>query len=496
MNQTGYRKRVTLLLFALLLVRFWYGQTFELTGPEAMVWLRGKHLALGYWSQGPLLPLFSALGVHFFGVTELGIRWVAAAVYTASGFLLFYTGRQIFGARAGFCSLLLYVVLPLYAWQALLLSDATLNIGLMALALLTFRQATERNRLRDWAVAGAVSAVAVCLSGWNLMWAGGLLLFRAVDEHRHERWWRPSIGLFLGLTLLGFLPFFLWHAKIGFSYGLSESALKWLGSKQQLNSLDLSIGLAGLRDFLCAQGVWLAPTGVAAIAYAVWRSREEVFLRRSHLFLLCLAVPGIVLQVLLTLWNLENQESLSALYLPLLLMTGSVAARRIWGAHHLFWRRLALVLLVLAGAQSVSGLMPRVAERIWPNYSAVRPVHARHLAEEVERLQREVGAGIIITDWVRESALLQFYLPLHPFVHVVPGHSLTQFDFWAGYGSWEGEASNALLMLRTAEVPEAVRKDFALVRPLPPIPIPEAKGWHFFLCERMPVPPSQILGQP
>ncbi|HEY8965988.1 MAG TPA: glycosyltransferase family 39 protein [Candidatus Methylacidiphilales bacterium] len=515
MNQTGYRKRVTLLLFFLLLVRFWYGQTFELTGPEAMIWLRGKHLALGYWSQGPILPFLAALGVKFFGVTELGLRWVAAAVYTASGFLLFYVARQIFGARAGFCSLLLYAVLPIYVWQTLLLSEATANVGLMALALLTFRHAAERNRLLDWGLAGLVAGAAVVLSGWNLLWAGGLLLFRAVDEHRHERWWQPRVGLFLFLTLLGLLPFALWHLKIGFvagGSGVAESAWKWLASKQYLRADDPAVGLGGLLHFLVAQVFWLAPTGLAALAYALWRCREEVFLRRSHLFLLCLSVPGLAAQALLSLWNWENQDALGALYLPLLVVAGGVASRRLWGGHHLFWRRIGLAVAALALAQSLLGLFPRIAEKAWPEYSAVRRVHVRHLADEVDRLQREVGAGIIVTERARDAALLQFYLPLHPFVHVVPGkpglaRTLTQFDFWSGYASDVGEATNVLLMLRSDQVPETVRKDFAAIRPLPPIPIPEAAPYHFFLCEKsvppgaasspaLPVPPPSSIPAP
>ena len=494
MNQTGYRKRVTLLLFSLLLLRFWYGQTFELTGAEAMVWLRGKHLALGYWGQGPILPCLASLGVHFFGVTELGLRWVAAAITAASGFLLFYVARQIFGARAGFCTLVLYLLLPLYVWQPLLLSEATVNIGLMAAALLTFRQAAERDRLADWVLAGLVAALAVLLSGWNLLWALGLLLFRAMDEHRHERWWRPRVGLFLGLALLGFVPFFAWHARIGLPHDLGASAWYWLSSKQYRNDLDPhpALGFGGLWSFVREQGVWLSPVGAAALAYAVWRAREEVFLRRSHLFLLSLAVPGMIVQTILSFRNLQNQDALSALYLPILVLGGGVASRRLWGAHHFFWRRIASVIVVLAAAQSFSGLLPKVAERVWPRYSAVRPIHERHWVAEVERMQREIGAGVIVTDTPRTAALLQFYLPFHPFVHVVT-ERVTQFDFWeaSGFKEGEGEAPNALLLLRAAEVPDSVRRDFAVIRPLPAIPIPEADGWRFFLCERIAAPQAQ-----
>ena len=41
MVNPGYRKRTIFLLVALLVVRFWFGQTFEFSGQEAYLWLQG-----------------------------------------------------------------------------------------------------------------------------------------------------------------------------------------------------------------------------------------------------------------------------------------------------------------------------------------------------------------------------------------------------------------------------------------------------------------------
>ena len=49
MVHPGYRKRTIFLLVAVLLVRFWFGQTFELSGQEAYLWLQGHGSNLS-WS--------------------------------------------------------------------------------------------------------------------------------------------------------------------------------------------------------------------------------------------------------------------------------------------------------------------------------------------------------------------------------------------------------------------------------------------------------------
>src|ERR1700761_1278272 len=86
MVHPGYRKRTIVLLLVVLLVRFWYGQTFELSGQEAYLWLQGhgSNLSPAYWERGPLVPLLIRIGTEFFGDTELGVRWLSAVIASTS----------------------------------------------------------------------------------------------------------------------------------------------------------------------------------------------------------------------------------------------------------------------------------------------------------------------------------------------------------------------------------------------------------------------------
>lgn len=74
MVQPGYRKRTIFLLIALLLVRFWFSQTFELSGHEAYLWLQGHgtNISPAYWEHGPVVPLLIRIGTTFLAIPNSG----------------------------------------------------------------------------------------------------------------------------------------------------------------------------------------------------------------------------------------------------------------------------------------------------------------------------------------------------------------------------------------------------------------------------------------
>ena len=480
MIAAGYRKRVTVLLFLLLLVRFWLGRTFELTPQEAYVWLKGRHLDWGYWDQGPLVPFLSFIGTAMFGQNELGVRWLSAVIYSGAGFFLFYTTRQWFSARAGFYAVILFAVLPLYAWQMLLLSEATASVGLMALALLAYRYVVERGRWDDWAVAGLATAAALTVSWWNVLWPLGLLFFRMIDAQRTGRCFDRRVGLFAALSALGFVPFVAWHVHMGLLPGIETSAAGWLAAKQHLTA---RAGL-GPVSFLRDQALWLGFGCFLGLVVLLVRARDYVFLRRPHLFLFCLGVPGLALQFLASFFRIDNQDAVAALYLPLLSLAASVGTRLTDTDRR--WRIAALAVIVVAGVQTLSGIFPGPQARVWLGYAPDHTQRNRAFATEIARLQRDQGGSFLVVDDPLQASILSFYLPLQPFVYIPPATNRVirnQFDLWPGYADFE--VTNALFMSRAATPLPEIKHEFEAVTPLPGvIPIPEAKDWNFFLCER------------
>ncbi len=176
MVHPGYRKRTIFLLVALLLVRFWFGQTFELSGQEAYLWLQGHgtNLSPAYWEHGPFVPCPDpAWARAFFGDTELGVRWLSAVICCMSGFILFYLARHWFDARAAFWTVVLFLVIPMYAWKLSFMTEAAASIGLMALAMFAFCLAMEEDRAWWWLLGGAACGLALLVAMSNALWIVG-----------------------------------------------------------------------------------------------------------------------------------------------------------------------------------------------------------------------------------------------------------------------------------------------------------------------------------
>src|SRR5205085_3003638 len=67
---------------------------------EAYYWMYAQHPALSYFDHPPMVAWTIALGTHFFGNTELGVRIVGCLLMCAASGLIFYVGRLWFGRRA------------------------------------------------------------------------------------------------------------------------------------------------------------------------------------------------------------------------------------------------------------------------------------------------------------------------------------------------------------------------------------------------------------
>ena len=212
MTQPGYRKRTIVLLVALLLVRLWFGQTFELSGNEAYLWWQGhgSNLSPAYWERGPLVPWLIRIGTTFFGDTELGVRWPAAVICCTSGFILFYLARHWYTARAAFWTVVLFILLPMYAWKLSFMTEATASVGLMALTMFAFCRAVEEDKFWWWLLGGTACGLGLLVALANAWWIVGLLLYFAVSPSRRVRLQEPLLWSMIIFACLFLLPVIWW----------------------------------------------------------------------------------------------------------------------------------------------------------------------------------------------------------------------------------------------------------------------------------------------
>jgi 4-amino-4-deoxy-L-arabinose transferase-like glycosyltransferase len=498
----GYRKRTIILLVALLVVRFWFGQTFQLTGREAYLWLEGHgvNLSAGYWERGPLTPLLVRIGTSFFGDTELGVRWLAAMIACGTGFTLFYLARHWFNARTAFWTVVLFVVVPMYAWKLSFLTEATAAIGLMAVALFALSRAIEEDKARWWLLGGVTCGLGMLVSIADAWWIAGLLLYLAIDPARRPRLREPSLWSMLILAVIFLAPLvWWWHG----SQVADIRRTRLVGDWPLSHPFSLTHGIY----FIGLELIYLCPVFVLALAVVLARTGRDLWRDPRYSLLVCLALPGLAWENFAAFFGEGNFDLATALFLPLLLLAGCCADRLSANERRRVWIWGAV--LALAAIQSLAGVLsfhsPRGEGRTWARLvsgesvggfqagSGTKYTSWRALADQMVQMQREAGANLVITDSPLTASALSFYMPRHPSIYVLaqPG-VVTQFDFWQPYTEAASPNDSALYLTRSTDPqpPAELAKNFSSVTQMPDMPDPEdAKTWNLWSCQT-------FVGQP
>jgi len=503
MMQPGYRKRTIALLVALLLIRFWFGQTFELSGQEAYLWWQGhgSNLSPAYWERGPFVPFLIHIGTAFFGDTELGVRWPAAVICCTSGFLLFYLARHWFNAGAAFWTVVLFVVIPMYAWKLSFMTEASASIGLMAITMFAFSRAVELDRMWWWLLGGTACGLALLVALPNAWWMAGLLFYFAL--HRADRPRLRDVRPWGTVVFTGlFLAPLVWWWR---GAQVADVARVRLLSAWPLShgfSLNQGFHFIGLEIF------YLCPLFFVLLGVVLWRVGEQMITDHRYALMVCLAVPGLLWQNLSAFFHEGRFELVPALFLPLILIAGCYLARLTKLDRPTAW--FCGFVLVLAAAQSLAGLNPfylvprssgngyqikrtQSGENVTGFYVSKRQVSWRNLADAVQNLQRDLGATLIITDTPETASALSFYLPRNPLVYVESKPNvITHYDFWPSYDQSASPNDSALFLAhstdptRPADPPSAeIVKNFASVTPIEDPPLPDFdRSWDFWNCQK------------
>ncbi len=506
MVQPGYRKRTIFILIALLLVRFWFGQTFELSGQEAYLWLQGHgtNLSPAYWERGPLVPFLIRIGTAFFGDTELGVRWLAAVICCCTGFVLFYLARHWFSPRSAFWSVLLFILVPMYAWKFSFMTEAAVSTGLMALTMFAFCRAIEEDKVWWWLLGGAACGLALLVALPNAWWLVGLVLYFLVSPSRRPRIRETLLWSTVVFTCLFLTPLLWWwngaqvddvrHTRILNAWPLSHSFM-------------LNQGF----HFIWKEIFYLSPVFFIVLAVLLWRLGRQAWEDPRYGLLMCLAVPGLIWQNFSAFFHEGRFELVAPLFLPLVLLAGCYFARLTNIDRTARW--IIITVFVLAGAQSLAGLNPFYigpklngqgyglrrtvsGENVTSFYASKRQISWRNLADQIQRLQEEQGATLIITDLPTTASALSFYLPHNPFVYV-EGHPdiITHFDFWPHYDESASPNDSALFVtLSNDSPPPDLAKNFASVTELDEPPSSGFdKSWNFWNCQKF-IGPGQSTG--
>jgi len=396
------------LLLALTAVRLLVGGAMGLTDDEAYYRLWSLAPDWGYLDHPPLVAWLMWLGRQLAGDSAFGLRLLGPLLALGGSLALWRAARLLCDARTADRAVLLFQACPLVGIGTVILTPDTGAVLAWVLALWTLAE-FERGRDARWLLLTGLAAGIGLLSKYTVLALGaGILLW--LLRHRELRATLRAWPLWAGgaLALLLFLPVLLWnreHDWISFAKQFGKAA-DWSGFGPRYTAELIGVTLISL-------GVLPAPLA----AWAFWQGLRDARPRRTLLALV--ALPFALFLLLHSLHDLVLGQWSAPLYpaLAILAAQGLGAAEQ-RGALARRWARATLrfgvpacfaVMALLYAYVAVPGV-PVLARKETTAQTRGWPA----LADEVEALRREHGAGWIATHGYATTGQLAFRLPAVP----------------------------------------------------------------------------------
>ena len=287
------------LIAAFAAARLVFAATLGLGEDESYTLVISRQLALSYFDHPPLhqwIAHFTALALG----EGRAARLPFIALFAATGWLMFVLTRRLFDARAALVALMALNLTPFFfaspgAW---ITPDGPLLFALagaaLALAPLLFDTPGPRAVWGLWLAVGVALGLAGLSKYSAVLFALGLIAFMALSP-RQRHWLRhpaPYVAALVALAMIS--PVIVWnstHHWISFAFqterGEKATALRpWQVGAQLLGEI-----------------VLLAPWLFVPLAGALVVGARKAFIDEKRLFLLCLALPPIVVFTLTPLWG-------------------------------------------------------------------------------------------------------------------------------------------------------------------------------------------------
>ena len=477
----------------LVLVTLWKvyaGGKLGLIFDECYYWEWSLHPQACYFDHPPLTAWMISAGHAILGQTTLGIRFWAIV----SGILLALAGRMlgtdIFGPAAGNRAGILLLLAPIFAGNALLMTPDTLLIPSWAFAILfAWRGSREAAPLAWWIAAGAAAGIGMLSKYTMVLYYMALALLWLCSPGRRGK---LIMGIIMagGVTFFFFLPVLWWnsqHAWISFSHQLNH------GFKNEHHTL---VNFQNLADYSAFLVLLVSPVlGIFCFRSASTRLSDErfrflaLFFWTVVLFFAFSAAKA----------HIEANWPMAAFVTGLIMVAGD------WKRYSLAWRRVAVIVLLVADLGAVAGVSylllpadsPISIHHLSPDTTMIKGfpgsdqvavavrqglgdfqarleefLGPKAVADTISKSFRESGADFLCLSTYQLTGVMSFYAPdLEP-VLWLPDHGRARFP-WINDQIWSG---------KTALVAEWPRRGplytnlFADLQPAQPVQVGEIRS--------------------
>lgn len=446
----SYRGATILWLLAVTILHLWLiaSGRWPLDVEEAQYWTWSRRLDWSYYSKGPMVAYLIAASTRLGGHTEFWVRLPAVLLGVGVAVLAFFLARRVFQSdRAGFLSVVLLSLMPLYIAGSFMMTTDSPLVFFWALAALLLCRAVRRRSELAWHGAGIALGLGV-LSKYTMLMLVPCVLLWLLASPRLQPWLRrrePYEAALLGLLV--FSPVIVWNARQGWLSVRHVLAQAGVGKTRPLVA-----SLLGGPEFFASQVGVVSPFLFAFLLLAViWAWRQGLKTGREDLLLLaCLSAPVFLF---FQVWSfgskVQGNWAAHAYFTAVVAAAGWSETWPVWGPR----RQTTRLLNGLLRASIIAPLVYLafvVAVEIWGPLG-IRWLSGADLVNKRLRgwpeLGRAVGevmrttpkAPFLLSDRYQIASELAFYVEGQPQVfNANLGRRMNQYDVWGGWDTLRG----------------------------------------------------------
>ena len=450
---------------------------WPLDAEEAQYWQWSRHPDWSYYSKGPMVAYLIALTTRLGGHTEFWVRFPAVVLGIGLAGIAYVLACRIFQSqRAGFLSVVLLSLMPLYAAGSFLMTTDSPFVFCWGLTGLFLCRAVRRRSESSWYAAGIGFGLGL-LSKYTMLMLVPCVLLWLLASPKLRPWLRrrePYEAALLGFLI--FSPVIVWNARHGWPSARHVLVQAGAGGK--------SSSLWGGPEFLGSQVAVVSPfLFLLTILGVAWAWREGVRQEREDLLLLaCLSGPiFLFFQGWSFITKVQANWGAHAYFTAAVAVAGWSGTWPTWGEHRESTRRLngllhasiitpAVFLSVFIVADlcgpfgvRVPGALDLVGKRLrgWPE-----------LGQAVGDVARHSGSPLfLVSDRYQIASELAFYVEGNPRVYNANlGRRMNQYDLWGNWEALKGQ-DGLFITYGAGDPPQELRPAFREVVRVRVVPI-------------------------
>ena len=217
-TETGYLLRLLVCLGAILALRLAavYAARIDLVLDEAQYWTWSRELAFGYFSKPPMIAWVIRAATAVCGDSATCIRSASPVLYTFAAFMLYLTGRALYGPRVGFWTAIVFATLPGISYSSHLITTDVPLVLFWSIALYAWVMLVKRQSMAFAVLLGVAIGVGL-LAKQAMIYAFLCIACHALVSQEARDALKGGRGIVAGLLALTlFAPNVIWNAEHGF----------------------------------------------------------------------------------------------------------------------------------------------------------------------------------------------------------------------------------------------------------------------------------------